>query len=221
MSALKYNTVENQGEAELVEKRSRFIATVKPVYTEDEALEFLASLRQKYWDARHNVYAYIIRENNIQRYSDDGEPAGTAGVPVLDFLKKQDLHDLIVVVTRYFGGVLLGTGGLVRAYSKSAKLGVEAAGVLEMLECAYVTIDCDYTLLGIIQNEISKFDLIKEEIIYTDKVKIPLYIPTETVERFVSKITSATNAYATVTVGETCYKGRTLLLSDTDEEVEE
>lgn len=218
MPALKYNTIKTLGKAELVEKRSRFIATVKPVYTEEEALEFLAQLRQKYWDARHNVYAYIIRENNIQRYSDDGEPAGTAGVPVLDFLKKQDLHDLIVVVTRYFGGVLLGTGGLVRAYSKSAKLGVEAAGVLEMLECTHVTIDCDYTLLGIVQNEISKFDLIKEEIVYTDKVSIPLYIPTEETERFVSKITSATNAYAKITVGETCYKGRTLLISDDEAE---
>ncbi len=214
MSILKYNTIKNQADAEMVEKRSRFIATVKPVKSEEEALEFLASLRQKYWDAKHNVYAYIIRENNIQRYSDDGEPAGTAGVPVLDYLKKQDLHDLIVVVTRYFGGILLGTGGLVRAYSKSAKLGVEAAGMLEMLRCTSVTVECDYTLLGIIQNEISKFDLIKEEIIYTDKVKIPLYIPSENTEAFIKKITSATNASAKITVGDTAFKGRTLLISE-------
>lgn len=214
MSNLKYNTVRNQAKAELTEKRSRFIATVKPVHSEEEALEFLVSLRQKYWDAKHNVYAYVIRENNIQRYSDDGEPAGTAGVPVLEYLKKQDLHDLIVVVTRYFGGVLLGTGGLVRAYSRSAKLGVEAAEIIEMLECASVTVECDYTLYGIIQNEISKFDLIKDEIIYTDKVKIPLFIPSENTEAFVKKITSATNAYAKITVGDTEFKGRTLLVSE-------
>ena len=116
-----YTTLAREAEAEIMEKRSRFIATVKPVETEAEALAFLEGLRKTYWDATHNVYAYILEENNIMRYSDDGEPSGTAGLPVLDMLKKEGLTNLIVVVTRYFGGILLGTGGLVHAYSKSAK----------------------------------------------------------------------------------------------------
>ena len=119
----EYKTVKDIGIAEIVEKRSRFIASVRPVSSEEDALEYLNMLKQKYWDARHNVYAYIIRENNIMRYSDDGEPSGTAGVPVLDILKREELTDVIVVVTRYFGGILLGTGGLVHAYSKAAKEG--------------------------------------------------------------------------------------------------
>lgn len=123
----RYMTVKDRGIAEIVEKRSRFIATVIPIENEAQALEFLDSTRRKYWDATHNVYAYITRENNIERYSDDGEPSGTAGVPVLDMLKKEGLTNIAVVVTRYFGGTLLGTGGLVHAYSKSAKAGVEAA----------------------------------------------------------------------------------------------
>lgn len=205
MAALRYNSVKSRAEAEMTEKRSRFIATVKPVNSEDEALEFLAEIRRKYWDAKHNVYAYVIRENNIQRYSDDGEPAGTAGAPVLEYLKKQNLSNLAVVVTRYFGGILLGTGGLVRAYSQSARLGVEAAGIVEMIECMRVTVGCDYTLLGIVRNEISKFDLVNGDIIYTDKVEIPLYVPTPEVELFASRIESATNAKANVSIGESCY----------------
>ena len=112
-----YNTVARFAAAEITEKRSRFIASVQPVTTEEEALAFLNAQRQKYWDASHNVYAYILEQNQIMRYSDDGEPGGTAGLPVLDMLKKEALTNLIVVVTRYFGGILLGTGGLVHAYS--------------------------------------------------------------------------------------------------------
>ena len=151
-----YITVKSSAAAEITEKRSRFIASVKPVSTEDEALEFLNGLKQKYWNATHNVYAYIIEGNNIMRYSDDGEPGGTAGLPVLEILKKEGLTNIIVVVTRYFGGVLLGTGGLVHAYSKSAKAGVEAAEIIEMVLCRRIDIDIDYTLLGKLQNELSK-----------------------------------------------------------------
>ena len=147
----EYRTVMHQAEAELVEKRSRFIATVKPVQTENEAIEVLESLKKQYWDAKHNVYAYVLEENNIQRYSDDGEPAGTAGVPVLDMIKKEELSNLIVVVTRYFGGILLGTGGLVHAYSKSAKLGVEAAKPVTMQLCREVMLECDYSMFGKLQ----------------------------------------------------------------------
>ena len=204
-----YTTVEKLAEAEIVEKRSRFIATVKPVLTEGEALEFLNELRQKYWNATHNVYAYIIEENNIMRYSDDGEPGGTAGMPVLDILKKEGLTNLIVVVTRYFGGILLGTGGLVHAYSKSAKAGVEAAGLLDMVLCREVTLECEYTLLGRLQNEFSKWEnIIQGEPVYTDKVQMPVYLPVGECDNFCSSITDKTNAQVSIIVGDTAYHSR-------------
>ena len=125
-----YKTVKTESHDEFTEKRSRFIGYVKPVKTEDEATGFISSIRSKHWDARHNVYAYSLREGNIKRYSDDGEPSGTAGMPVLDVITKNEVYDVCVVVTRYFGGVLLGTGGLVRAYSQGAKL---ALGHLDLV----------------------------------------------------------------------------------------
>lgn len=208
-----YTTVKSQAEAEIVEKRSRFIATVKPVQTEEEALEFLNMLKQKYWNATHNVYAYIIEENSIMRYSDDGEPGGTAGLPVLDMLKKSGLTNLIVVVTRYFGGVLLGTGGLVHAYSKSAKAGVDAAGVLDMVLCREIKIECEYTNLGKLQNELSKWeDVIKEEPEYSDKVIMPVYVPVSKAENFSSAIVDKMNAQVNIEKGEELYHGREVTL---------
>ncbi len=128
-----YKTVRAAASGELTEKRSRFIGYCKPVSTEEEATAFIASIRSRHWDARHNVYAYSLREGNLRRYSDDGEPSGTAGMPVLDVLQKSGVTDVCVVVTRYFGGVLLGTGGLVRAYSQAARLGLNAAQVVPAL----------------------------------------------------------------------------------------
>ena len=205
----RYTTIQKLAEAEIVEKRSRFIATVKPVKTEEEALAFLNELRQKYWNATHNVYAYIIEENQIMRYSDDGEPGGTAGLPVLDMLKKEGLTNLIVVVTRYFGGVLLGTGGLVHAYSKSAKAGVVAAGLLDMILCRRITLTCEYTLLGKLQNLIAKHpEVIVEEAVYTDKVELPLYLPVEEADAFCDSITDNMNAQVIIHQGETLYHGK-------------
>lgn len=202
----RYRTVKKLAEAEIVEKRSRFIATVNPVSEEAEAIAFINELKQKYWNATHNVYAYIIEDNNIMRYSDDGEPSGTAGVPVLDMMKKEGLTNLVVVVTRYFGGVLLGTGGLVHSYSKSAKQGVLAAQIIEMILCKHLTIKCDYTLLGKMQNEISKWDIIQEEIKYTDDVEIPIFIPIENYDHIKSLITELTNAKAIIIDGDVSYK---------------
>jgi len=186
--------VKKYGEAEIVIKRSRFIASVKPVKKEEEALDFLNDLKQKYWDARHNVYAYILRENNTMRYSDDGEPAGTGGVPVLDMLKKEGLTDIIVVVTRYFGGVLLGTGGLVHAYSSSARAGVEEAVRLEMVKCKSLTINCDYTLWGKVQNELMSFSIKMLPPEYTDSVSVMVYVPVEDADRLEKTLIEATNA---------------------------
>ena len=147
-----YKPVLEAAPAEFTEKRSRFIARVRPVQTEEEALAFLAEVRAENREARHNVYAYICRENNISRFSDDGEPSGTAGLPVLNVLTKQGLCDVAVVVTRYFGGILLGAGGLARAYGKSAADGVLAAGTCEMVYSKLYTVSFDYSLLGKIQH---------------------------------------------------------------------
>lgn len=197
-----YKTIKSQNQAEIVEKRSRFIATVIPVTTEDEAVEHLNALRQKYWDARHNVYAYILRENNTMRYSDDGEPSGTAGVPVLDILKKEELCDLLVVVTRYFGGILLGTGGLVHAYSKAAKEGIEAAGIKEMRLCREFRLKCDYNMIGKLQYEIASFpDAICGEASYGSEVEIFASVPADSEDRFEKFITDKTNAKVCIEKG--------------------
>lgn len=200
-----YRTIGKEACIEMIEKRSRFIASAKPVKTEAEALEFLNSLRQKYWDATHNVYAYIIEDNNIMRYSDDGEPSGTAGMPVLDILKKEGLTNIAVVVTRYFGGILLGTGGLVHAYSKSAKLGVTEAGIIDMLLCRKLTISCDYTMLGKIQSELHNMDVIIGDTEYTDNVQIPIQIPVNDYDRVRAAIVELTNAKAILTDGGEAY----------------
>ncbi|MBQ2613909.1 MAG: YigZ family protein [Clostridia bacterium] len=208
-----YTTIAKESQAEIIEKRSRFIATVKPVKTEEEALAFLAELRQKYWNATHNVYAYIIEENNIMRYSDDGEPGGTAGLPVLDMLKKEGLTNLIVVVTRYFGGVLLGTGGLVHAYSKSAKAGVLAAGLVDMILCRKITLSCEYTLLGKLQNLLANYPgVIQEEAEYTDKASLPLFLPEGDADAFCASVTDKMNAQVEIFSGDTLYHGKPRIL---------
>lgn len=143
-----YKTVKNDAEAEMIERKSRFIGYCRPVKTQDEAINFINEIRTLHRQATHNVYAYVLRDNNIMRYSDDGEPAGTAGVPVLEVIKKEGLTDVAVVVTRYFGGVLLGAGGLVRAYGKSAKLGIDAAVRVEKIYCKLYLVRCDYSTYG-------------------------------------------------------------------------
>lgn len=204
-----YTTVGKRAQAEIVEKRSRFIANVKPVQSEEEALAFLEEMQKTYRDATHNVYAYIVRENNIMRYSDDGEPGGTAGLPVLDMMRKEGICDLITVVTRYFGGTLLGTGGLVHAYSKSAKEGLKAAGLVDMILCRRLTLTAEYTLLGKLQHTLAGFpDVMQEEAIYADKVTIPLYLPAEQSEGFCHTITDTMNAQVVIECGDTLYHGK-------------
>ena len=200
-----YKTVKQMATGEIVEKRSRFIADVKPIETEEEAVTFLEEIKKKYWDARHHVYAYVLEENNIQRYSDDGEPAGTAGVPVLDMIKKEGLSNLIVVVTRYFGGILLGTGGLVHAYSKSAKAGVEAAQPVTMTLCCEMTFDCDYSLLGKIQSEALNKGYRISGTDYAENVKISVLVPVSEVSAFESHIIDKTNGRTGISQGKIGY----------------
>lgn len=153
-----YKTIERQTCEEFTEKRSRFIAEVKPIESEKEAIDFINAKKEKFWDARHNVYAYILKENNIMRYSDDGEPQGTAGMPSLDVLKKNEVCNVVVVVTRYFGGILLGTGGLVRAYSHSVKLALDSAGIVTMKKCSILNFECEYAEYGKIKAFISSIN---------------------------------------------------------------
>lgn len=176
---MMYKTVKSSADAEFVEKKSRFISHVLPVKTEQEALDFINGLKSKYWDATHNVYAYVLRDNNIQRYSDDGEPSGTAGVPVLDVIRKEGLTDTAVVVTRYFGGTLLGAGGLVRAYTKSAKLGVDAAGVVTMGMCGIYRVTVDYDLLGRAQNTIAQHGSRVDGAEYKENVELNVIVSDE------------------------------------------
>ena len=131
-----YKTVKKRAHDEFTEKRSRFIGYVCPVQTVEEANGFISEIKQKHWDAKHNVYAYILRDGNIKKYSDDGEPQGTAGVPVLDVLEKSDVKDVCVVATRYFGGILLGGGGLVRAYSHTAKIALDSGEIVTLAKLA-------------------------------------------------------------------------------------
>lgn len=201
-----YRTVSGEAQSEIVEKRSRFIAAVMPVESEEEAQARLEEIRKKHRDARHNIFAYIIEETGLERCSDDGEPAGTAGVPVLNILKREGLSNVLVVVTRYFGGILLGTGGLVHAYSKAAKAGLDAAGAIEMQLCREVKVKCEYTLLGKIQNELSAFRLIRGETAYAEDAELVLYLPLNDAERFKAHIIDITNNAARVETSGTEYK---------------
>lgn len=171
-----YKTVKIESSDEFTEKRSRFIGYVKPVKTEAEATEFINSIRSKHWDARHNVYAYSLREGNIKRYSDDGEPSGTAGMPVLDVITKNEVYDVCVVVTRYFGGVLLGTGGLVRAYSQGSKIALEAGQVVLMQNCLVCSLTCSYNQYGKISSLIPDNGGVIDDSVFETDVKLKFHI---------------------------------------------
>lgn len=184
MPMTTYKTIQQPASAELVEKRSRFIGYVRPVTTQDEAVAFINEIRSKHWDATHNVYAYVLRDEGISRYSDDNEPQGTAGIPVLDAIRKRGITDCVVVVTRYFGGTLLGAGGLVRAYSAAAKAGIDAAGECEMTLCAVCTLCCSYTLYGRIPSLIARFDGVSDDAQFTDDVTVRFHLPAENLAPF-------------------------------------
>lgn len=185
-----FRTVLRRAEGEIVEKKSRFIATVLPVETEEEVEAFLGELRKTYWDANHNVYAYRIgQQKMIERFSDDGEPVHTAGLPVLSVLQKEDIRNVCIVVTRYFGGTLLGTGGLVRAYSKAAQEALCAGIVIQKEEYVRYYIDMDYTQLGRIQYGVLRAGLTLLDTEYTDGVRMRLLVPRSDEARFQQDIT--------------------------------
>lgn len=175
--SFKYNGILENGTDEFIEKKSKFIGYAFKVENEEEALEILEKIKKKHNDATHNCSAYIIGEDKlIQRYNDDGEPSGTAGVPILEVLKKEDLTNIMVIVTRYFGGILLGAGGLVRAYTKGAKIAIDASKKVEMTEYNNISIKYDYTYHGSIQNYLIKNQHIIINENFTDKVEISIHL---------------------------------------------
>ncbi|MCR2042955.1 YigZ family protein [Anaerosalibacter massiliensis] len=190
----RYRTIYKMGEDEVSIKKSRFIGYAMPINSEEEAIKFIEEIKAKHRDATHNVYAYVLGEdNNIQRYSDDGEPSGTAGIPALEVIKKEDLRNVVVVVTRYFGGKKLGTGGLIRAYTKGAKIGIESGIIIERVLFRKVKVRIDYTLYGMVENHLINKKIYIEDTIFDDGVNIILYIEYDKDERFRKNIQELTN----------------------------
>ncbi len=189
---MNYTTIKSPVKASFTEKRSEFIGNLCPVKTNDEAVDFINLIKSEHRKAKHNVYAYILRDNNIVRYSDDGEPQGTAGVPVLDVLQKQGLTDICCVVTRYFGGILLGGGGLVRAYSHSAALAVEAAEIMRMHYCISAEITLNYELYGKVNFILPEFEVKQTASDFGDNVKLSVNVKSELYEKFCQKLIDVT-----------------------------
>ena len=201
-----YKTLHKFGVDEYIVEKSTFIGYAKPIKTEEEAIEFVNEIKKKHKDATHNVWAYTVGENmNIQRYSDDGEPKGTAGIPTLEVIKKEDLRDVVVVVTRYFGGIKLGAGGLVRAYTKGAKVGIEAGIVIEKVKYTEVKIKIEYTQLGRIQNEIMNLGFKVKDTIYSEDVELIVYSKIEDVQSLTDRMIDITSGTADVSIGEEYY----------------
>lgn len=190
---MEYLTVQAEGQDEFIEKKSRFIGSCRPVKTEQEALDFIAALKTKYWDASHNVYAYILRESGVQRFSDDGEPQGTAGIPVMDTLKKSGVTDVVVVATRYFGGILLGGGGLIRAYSHTATIALEAARKVAMRECLLLSASCDYSLYGRVQGVIPECGGVIDDTEFLENVTLRFHLAPEELGAFQKRLADATS----------------------------
>lgn len=189
-----YKTIKQFGESEIIEKKSRFLGKIKLVETEAEAIAYIESIKKQHWDARHNCFAYVIGANaETVRCSDDGEPSGTAGKPMLEVLQNQQLRNVVVVVTRYFGGVLLGTGGLVRAYTQATQEAIEKAGICTMTFVSVLTVQTDYNAIGRI-----KYILAQEEITvlneeYAADVIVTMAVPATKEEQIVKMITEVTN----------------------------
>lgn len=190
---MNYKTIDTPVSCSFIEKRSEFIGHLCPVKTNEQAVDFINKIKSEHRKAKHNVYAYILRNNNIIRYSDDGEPQGTAGVPVLDVLQKQGLTDICCVVTRYFGGILLGGGGLVRAYSHSASLAVSQSRIMNMFSCFSVKLTMDYDLYGKVCYVLPEFEIKQTGSDFGNKVILNLNVKDKLYDSFLKKLTDITN----------------------------
>lgn len=202
----KYATVRIYGAEEIVIKKSRFIGHAKPVETEEEAVAFVEELKKKYWDATHNCSAYLIGERDqFQKALDDGEPSGTAGKPILEVIKHRGLKNVAVVVTRYFGGIMLGAGGLVRAYTDGAVAGIDAAQPIVKVLHREVFVDVDYTWYGKLENELRGRGFRVGEVSFTDRVKVQCLPEAVESERFQAWVTDVTQGQALLELGAERY----------------
>ena len=194
-----YKIVYEGGTGEVVEKKSRFIASVFSVESEEMAAEFIEKTKKQYWDARHNCYAYVISaDGGRQKCSDDGEPQGTAGRPMLDVLLNEQIRNILVIVTRYFGGTLLGTGGLVRAYSMAAKAGIDASRIVTKYPASRIRIITDYNGVGKLQYIAAQAQIAVLDTEYTDKVTMTLLVPDGSMHSLKNKVMEATSAAARI-----------------------
>lgn len=204
-------TLRGMGEGILTDRRSEFLGYAAPVETEEEANEFVRSVKKKHADARHNVFAYILREGAVKRYSDDGEPQGSAGMPVLDVLEKNHLDGVVCVVTRYFGGILLGTGGLVRAYSGAASAAVADAGIVTLGECARLSVRLSYNDNNRVSNDLRRLGANTEDTDFGADVTLTLTVPEEKREALCARLTELTAGRAVIS-----YLGSVLAPTDAD-----
>ena len=207
---MEYFTLKSESQGGFVEKKSRFIGYACPVSSEAGAQNFIEKISKKHWDARHNVYAYIIRKGSqssgITRYSDNGEPAGTAGIPVLSVLEKGGISDACIVVTRYFGGILLGASSLARAYSHAASLAVKSSGISHMQMCSQGRMTCDYSGYGRVSALLPEHGAVVDDVVYTDVVEIYFHVPAEGLQNLVRILADVTCGTAEIAVtGEQFY----------------
>ena len=201
-----YRTIHDLGCDEVIINKSKFIGHASPINSEEDAVEFINQIRKEYSDATHNVYAYVFGDNsNIQRFSDDGEPSGTAGMPVLNVIKQENLKNVVVVVTRYFGGIKLGAGGLVRAYTKGAKIGLDSGIIVDKTLFYDVHVEIDYTLLGKVENELTKNEYIIKDKNYTENVILNILCLDEDVDKLKSLILNVTSAKCTIDVKDSSW----------------
>ena len=199
---MEYKTIAAPCEAKFIEKKSEFIGYLCPVQTEEQAIAFIEQIRAMHRKATHNCYAYILRENNAARHSDDGEPGGTAGVPIYEVLRKEGLTDVCCVVTRYFGGIMLGAGGLVRAYTKGAKDAVDAAQIKCMAAADQLVVTVDYGLYGRLAQVFLDYDARVENEEFADNVKITLYIREESSQKLQEKLIDTCNGNISIEVAQ-------------------
>ncbi|SFE92470.1 YigZ family protein [Alteribacillus iranensis] len=201
-----YYTVHAHGTSEITINKSRFISHVKRVISEEEAQNFIQSIKKEHWNATHNCSAYMIGEKDeVQKANDDGEPSGTAGIPMLEVLKKRQLKDTCVVVTRYFGGIKLGAGGLIRAYSSAVTEGIKETGVVERKRVNVMGVKVEYTLLGKVENELRNSSYPLKDILYEEAVVFFVYVPVKESSRFSEWITNVTNGQCSIEELETTY----------------
>lgn len=203
---ISYKTIQGSSVGEITEKKSRFIADIIHIESEEEAISCIEKIKKENWDARHNCFAYVLgKESDIIRFSDDGEPSGTAGKPILEILQKRELTEILVVVTRYFGGVLLGTGGLVRAYSQATATALDNAKLVTRQLYKKLSINLDYGAVGTIKNILSKEEVILIAENYMESVVMNIGVLPEEMDRIIDKITNVTNGKAKFEYGEEIY----------------